>query len=278
MGYPTIGIEGQVTSWGSGSDDCAHLVGTGILPASIRATIRSEALDRTGQGDGDFQLIQPGLRSWTATIEAWFPRATRKPGNTGLVTLAGGYVYLVDRWELSIESESLDYTHFGQPDSTWTYHRPGRLRWSGSWRGRLDSASAPALPHAPAASAGTIVLKASEEGATDNEFTGGVYATSLDVDIPRGSGALNESSYQFSGSGALTVVGSANVLPAGVIGIPAWDADGDGLPDRTLVFQSSSGRTYTGAAFWRRIDIACAVGELIRVTVEVQGSGPLALA
>ncbi len=280
MGYQTIGQEGSVTSWGTGAANCKHLIDTGMGVNSARLTMQTDELNTTASGD-TAQRRKTGLRSWTVELRGLFPKTTRKIGNTGLVTYASGYATYVNQWSMQIQADVLDITAFGQADVTTKVYRPGRLLITGSYEAMMDSAANPinaSNPGIPTTSSAAATFKATEEGGTDNEFTGNILTTQADVNIPIGEGGLNTASYNWILDGALTVVGSANVLPAGVLSGFDWDTSGDGVPDQTLLFQSSSGRTYSGVAFLSSLQISVNPQGLIEVTATAQGAGPLTVA
>lgn len=275
MGYPLTGIEGTVTSWGTAADDCYHAVNTGSAPKAIKLTISGEAINKTGAGD-TAMAYRAGMRSWTGTIESWFPRTSRKIGAEGLVTFASGYVVNCNEWTLRADFGALDITRFGQSDLTWREFRPRKIgTFTGTFAGYVDSGTALVMPIAYSASSAAATLKLTEEGATDNQFTANIVAQQLDLNADMNGDALQTYSYQFTVDGGLTSVGAANIVPAGAVDTPDWDNNGDGTGDRTLVVTLSSGRTLTGAAFLRGWSVRCAFSEMIQVTYEVQGTGVL---
>jgi hypothetical protein len=88
-------------------------------------------------------------------------------------------------------------------------------------------------------------------------------------------GEQNLLTFNYRFDGGITVAGSAGILPAGLIGLPEWDATGDGVPDRVLEFQSDAGHVYAGPAFWSSIAIDCSYDGLITASVTATGADEL---
>jgi hypothetical protein len=278
MGYQTVGHEGFVTSWGSSGDDCFHLLGTGFQPYSAKLTVAKDAVEITPfvSGGVKARTNRAGLGSWSVDIEGRFPRTSPKLGNQGLITFAGGYVLFLQDFELNLDWGALEITQKNGTGVLWKAFRPGILQWGGTYEVQGDSATNFALPELAAGAPSAATIKLTEEGGTDNNFTGSIQIESLGVDVAINQ--VNRGSYAYTGSGDLTVVGSSNILPSGVVEIPDWDSDSDGVPDRSLVFQAASGRTFTGPAFIRSIRVTVPTADYINVSVTAQGAGSLTLA
>lgn len=277
MGQQVIGTEGIVTSWGTSGDDCNHLIATGTTPFSYNLTGDTAAFPTTGPASGlKARTNTAGLRTWSAELEGYFPRSSKKTGSQGLVTFASGYVLHVSSWGMELAWPAFEITEFASAGVSWRDFRPGLLEATCRWQARVDSATAITLMNAPNASSAAITLKVSEEGATDNQFTGNVHVLGLREVASVGELVTIEYTAQFDGD--VTVVGASNVLPAGVIDIPDWDNDADGVPDRTLTLTAASGRTRAGAAWLRRVGIDVPIDGLIRVTATAQGNGALTVA
>lgn len=280
MGYQTIGVTGAVTSWGASGADVHQLINAGISPASISAEISSDGLDWTGLGVSS-AAMRAGLASWTATIVGRYPKTAPKVGNSGGVTFAGGYATWVRSWELTIEAGVHDITSQTGSAVLWRSFRPGLLSWSGSYECDIDSTTPLSPPTLASGVAGAATFKISEEGATDNTLAGDIIVTGLSQSVS--AGEKNTASYSFSGSGVLTntYASGMGLLSASAspyaIGTPTWDVNGDGVPDVVLTWQSDTGRTYAGPAFWRSLRVSCPVDGLIEVTVGVQGAGALTI-
>ena len=278
MGYQTVGHEGFVTSWGASGDDCYHLLNTGFQPYSAKLTVTKDPVEITPMVSGGVKARQTraGLASWTVDIQGRFPRSSPKLGNQGLITFAGGYVLFLQDFELNLDWGALEITSKNGTGVLWKAYRPGLLQWGGTYEALGDSGTNFSLPEVATGSPSSVTIKLTEEGATDNQFTGSMQIESLGVDIAINQ--VNKGSYAYTGSGDLTVVGSSNILPAGVLSTPAWDSDSDGVPDRSLVFQAASGRTFTGPAFIKSVKVTVPTADFINVTLTAQGAGALTVA
>lgn len=283
MGRSITAEAGKVVSWGSSNEtDAWFNSSTGILKDNrISVEYVADNLDTTGRDDTAARAIS-GLRSANGTIDALYPRAAPRIGVQGLVTHATGYVHRVASWELLVEADpqELDITALNQANQTWRTFRPGsRIRWSGSYRSRVDSAASLALPgNQTNGASAAIALKILEDGAADPSFTGNAIITRINDPIDIGGGGLVETEVQFAGDGALTsVAGStlANLFPAGAIAPPSWDANADGEPDNTLVYQLASGLTRTGPAHWTSVRVSVPADGLITVSISVRFGGPV---
>jgi hypothetical protein len=277
MGYQLTGIDGVVTSWGSSGDDCYHLIATGTTPRTITINTTADLMNITGQGDTS-RKHRTGLRSWTGSISALFPKTSRKIGAEGIVTYASGYVQHVDGWTLNLSWPALDITELGSAP-TWRSFRPGKIgTFTGSYTGRVDSATALALPTPWTSSSAAATFKLTEEGATDNQVTCNIIVTGVDYSVPVGEDGLQTYTVNFAIDGDLTIVGSSNFLPSGTVGTPAWDANGDGTPDREIVVTLATGRTFTSNAFISGLTVNVPAGDLITVEATVQGAGAVTVA
>lgn len=282
MGQATIGANGLVTSWGSSGDDVYQLINGGMDCAEITFDDSSDVLDDTAfNGSGVSAMTQKaGLRSWTATITGFYPKTSKKVGNGGLVTFASGDVVHIKSWDMTIENSEYEITEFSGSNVTEKLFRPGPYKWSGSFEGYVDSAAAASRVTAAGTAASSATFKISEEGATDSQLAGNIFVNGLNVGIAVGS--LNSKRYSYTGSGTVahtfpTGLGLLSTTSPYTIVPSAWDADSDGVPDRTLTWQAYSGRTYAGAAWWKSIQITVGVGDLIKVVVSVRGAGAVTI-
>jgi len=285
MGYPTIGATGAVESWGTAGDDVYQLVSAAIAPMEFSLDLSAAQLDDTAfSGSGVSAMTQKaGLAEWTATITGYYPRATKKIGNGGLVTFAAGEVLHVKGWDLNLEAQEIDITEFNTSPVLWKSFRPGPYKWGGNYEGYIDSGTNVAGLTAAGTAASSATFKASEEGATDSTFSGNIFTHGLNVGVAVGANNPNTKKYAFTGSGSLV-----HTFPSGLgllgtssphtIIMPLWDGDGDGVADKTLTLKADSGRTYAGAAFWKSIGITVALPDLIKVVIGVRGSGALTIA
>jgi hypothetical protein len=282
MGRRVTGIEGSVTSWGSSGQDGYHLITTALSHNQVSLAIEADDIDVTGDADTS-KRSRTGLRAWSGTIRGTTTRAARAIGNAGLVTFASGYATHVNEWAASFEANELDITDFDAADTTWRYWMPGKLvRVSGSYRGFIDAATGTALPVSPSAS-GTGSASATFGLTAANTFAGNIVTNKLDVDIPIGADGVQTYAYEWQADGDITVASGVsspgnNILPTGTFDQFTWDADADGVADLSMVVTSSSGRTYTGAAFLTGLSVTVPVGGLIEVSATFRGSGPLTVA
>jgi hypothetical protein len=277
MGYQIIGEEGIVTSWGDSGDDCYHFLNTGAAPYQARLSITTETLDATVFASGlKSRAVRSGLGAWEVEITARFPRSTPKGGNEGLITFAAGYVLHLGDYTLNLDWGAVEITEKAATAVVWKAFRPRHLQWSGTYQVLADSGTGLSLPTAATTAPSAATFKVTEEGGTDNAFTGSIRTESLGVGITIGNRV--EGDYAFSGSGDLTVVGSSNMLPAGALALPDWDNDSDGVADRSLVITAASGRTYTGNAYLRSLSVSVPTANMIEVRAIAQGSGALTVA
>lgn len=285
MGYPTIGEEATLTSIATtastNTPDLEFMLTTAagaarVGPYTFTLDASAPAIDMTGGNTSAISShsFRSSLGEWSGSIRGRFKSGGPLLGNAGLVTFSSGTVYRVSSYTLTMEVPAHEITGQASSAVLWKEFRPGLIRWSGSWTGLLESGTAaPVNPTAASASAAAATFKLSEEGGTDNEFTGSIITTRRSNTVTLGE--LNAVTYDFQGSGDLTIVGSTNILAAGALGTPDWDMDADGAGDVIVTFQNASGNEYAGAAFWRRISISVGVGELIDITTDVQGTGAL---
>lgn len=284
MGIATIGATGSVESWGESGDDVFQLVGSAIAPMEFSLTQVGAQLDDTAFNSSGVSAMtgKVGLAEWTATLTGYYPRATKKIGNGGLVTFAAGDVLHVKGWNLNIEGTEIDITKFTGANVTDKIFRPGPYKWGGDYEGFVDSATAASNITAAGTAASAATFKATEEGAVDSSFSGNIYTNNLDIGVAVGSTNPNTKKYSFTGSGQLTHtyptgLGLLGTSSPQLIVPSSWDKDGDGVPDRTLTLKADTGRTFVGAAFWKSISISTTLPDLIKVVVGVRGSGALTI-
>lgn len=256
------GITGSL-SWG-GSGENAQLAGTGVEGQEFRLNLNGAEFDTTNFSTTGATTHIKGLTSWDGEFTGIIKAINH--GALGLVTFSAGYTANLNRWNMTIERDSFDATVFAATEMAFA---PGCWQWGGEFSGYLDDTTAATMPgnsNEPA----TGTFKYEEKGVNDNTLSGSIFTTRASISAkPR---ALNEVSYTYRGSGAITQstpsVG-AGILPAGAV---AGDAAS------SLVLTASTSRTYTGSAFWKSINIDCSVAGLVIVRVGFQGTGALAIA
>jgi hypothetical protein len=197
-------------------------------------------------------------------MEGW--TVTPCEGSAGLVTFTAGYTTLLNAWDLEVQGSEFESTAFGDTVKKYT---PGGFRWGGSFSGHLDdTTAAAAISNGSEPATGTF--KFQERGATDNTLEGSIFTYGMQIGVA--PSALNSISYQFQGSGNLTQSNPATgegLIPDGALAIAS---------SGSLVLTASSGRTYTGDAFWTRLNVTCRVGELVRFRIRARGTGALVIA
>ena len=265
-----VGVNGNVSSWSSGDDaaDILSNIGQYSFDASITAD-ENDATEFSSSGVAALASI-PGLKSISGTMRARFKPGGPLIGNGGLLTYsAGGYTAGVRQWSLSCSWTSNDSTAFNSTPPVWKSFVPGPLSWSYTAQGLIDSAAAIALPDDPGGSLATVTMKLSEEGATDNTIAGSAYTQASNVG-PIEPNTLSAVNFNGRGSGDLTFAGGSNILTAGTLGIPSYDA-------ADLVLKLTTGRTLSGVAFFTSLGITCDVAGAIDVSIGWQGTGVWAL-
>jgi hypothetical protein len=254
------GINGAVTSWANNT----HLISTGSKPFSFNLTMEGDNLDSTSFSSAGVGEAIKGLTGWYVEMEGWTVLPCE--GSAGLVTFTAGYTTLLDSWELEVQGTEYASTAFGD---TVRKHVPGGFKWGGSFAGKMDdTTAAAAISNASEPATGTF--KYQERGATDNALSGSIFTYGAQFGVT--PNALNSASYQFQGSGALTQSNPATgegIIPDGALAVAT---------PGSLVLTASSGRTFTGSAFWTRIAVSCRVGELVRVRLRARGSDSLSIA
>lgn len=267
MGYPTIGAEGKLVSWGS-SNFYSDLF-TRVNWSNCRLNITTDSHETTGLDVEAVTRIE-GLKQWSMALsgEALLGSAV-KTGSTGLVTFASGYALHVQSWELTLEAGVHDITAFDPAGVSWRSFRPDASSWSGSFTALVDSSTAVSgIGSAPASATFRY-----EDNTIDGTLSGDIIVTPFDVTVVRGS--LNQYTFGFQGSGALTPAGTNSLFGTTVFGIPLWSAGGSAAGAIVMAALTGS-RTFSGAdSFWRRISVRCNVGEPIEVSVDVQGTGAM---
>lgn len=288
MGYQLEGVEFTLATITAATDLATMLhPSTGsVNPYSWTINAESPEIDITGQGSTakDFRA---GLGSWSATGQAYFPLATKHLGNNGDVTWSDSTaIAWISGYNLNVESQVLDITSQDQTDKNFQYFRPSKLvSFSGDIDAFYDSAAVAYIPKNTSTAISaypTATFKLTEIGIADPTLAGAVILRTLSQNAVQNS-TLQTLKYGFRGSGVLTAVSGtgaiAAVWPAGAVDQPDWDTTGNGDPDVAATFTSKSGGlTFTGFCFWRRVSIACQMNDVVRVTVELQGTGVYSIA
>jgi len=284
-GYPLEGIEGTVTSITASSDlaTILHPTTGSIVPHTIGVSESAPALNITSQGDSGMQ-VRAGLSSGTLQIVGHYPFVQRQIGATGVITLGGTTLALVRSWDLTVTSNVRNISNQDQADKTCEYFCPSKtVAWTGNAEVLVESGTAPRLitkSSALLADYPAFVAKIIEEG-TDPTLTGVCQIQQRGHAIPIGGSDNQIVNLAMVGKGPLTASSgttTAAVFPAGEVDQPSWDLDANGIADVTIVITAATGRTYSSACFWNRVNIRSSMAGLISVTVDLQLTGPLTVA
>lgn len=274
MGYPNTGSEGNVVSWGSANFYSTLLAAVSGFSASVQ--VNGEDIDITEYNTYQYSTLS-GLSDWSVTLEA-YGFATPRLGNVGTVTWsATGYALHVYEWDWTIETEQVhDITEMGSSPTNTLFRsfRPDSTKWYGTIRARADSATALAVPHQPGTALPTLTLVYGDS-ATDESLSGTARIQQLSTAVRRGS--LTEADFSFTGSGACTPAGTGSLFGSTAFTVPTWNEGGSAAGAIVIDTKATATRkTLTGAdSFWRRINLRCAVGEAVSITVDAQGTGAL---
>lgn len=261
MAGPIVGITAAI-SWGGTQH--ASLAGTGVEGQQFTLNNSAEEFDTTIFGATGPTSHIKGLVSGEGTINGLLKVPDHGAG--GLVTFSAGTVINVTGWDMELTREEFDSTVFNATAPTFKSYLPGLWTWNGSFSGYLDDTTAMTLP-ANSNEPATGTFKYQEKGGTDNTLSGSIFTTAANVSAsPR---QINSLDYNFQGSGALTQStpsAGVGIFPNGAVGNEAA---------QTLVLTASTGRTFTGSAFWKSISISCRMGGLVTVRVGFRYSGTI---
>lgn len=277
MAYRTVGVDGEVTSWGSANFYSTMLAR--LTPVAIDWDENNDPIEVAALGT-DYDTNIPSVRSWRATLRAR-AFATPRIGNVGTVTFsAGGYALHVRRWSLTIEAQVHDITELASSPAsgpTWRDFRPDRSRISGTISCHADSGTVPVNTHAIGASAPTLTLVYGDS-ATDEQLSGAAILSQLSGSVSRGS--QNTLDYSFVQAGQWTPAGTNSFLGSTALGIPIWSEGGSAVGAIVWATKSTStAKTATGTdSFWTSINITCEVDQPVEVSIAIQGVGALTYA
>jgi len=271
MGYPTIGIEGELTSFGSANFNSVMLAA--MKPSGCTLNVAGDVVDVTALTD-TIQANTPGLKAWTIQTDA-FALATPAIGANGLITLSSGYALHCYGWTVNIAPVAVhDITEFSaSPPVQWRSYMPDYNRWSGTLEFGIDSATALTMPPNPAGSLPTLTMKM--DGTAT--LAGSVLLNTNSIRVVRGN--PNRATVSFTGSGLLTPAGATNPLGTTAADLSRFLWSAGGSATGAVVMTASTGRTYSGAdSFVSSVGIACAVGAPVTMQVGIQGCGVLTVA
>lgn len=258
-----------VTSW-AGTANTA-LISSGSAPYRWNLNVTNPETDVTpmASGGATARAYALGLGQWDGSISTRLNPV--KYGSGGLVSGSSSYVTNTRNWRLSIAATPVEKsTAMNGTPPTWQTWLPNLISWSGTYEAMLDTSTSLTLP---SITADTLTFKMVENASNDHTLSGSALVSQLGAPIQVGQLAV--ATYSFRGTGAITAAGTSGSgvgNPIFAAGAVAGPASGE------LVLTSSSGKTYTGDAFWTSVDINCVVDEVIDITINFQGTGALAIA
>lgn len=271
MSYPIIGVDGSVTSWSSG--DLYATIVSRLSSNRARLNIFTDSFDVTALSTAQATHLA-GLYSSSGTISGR-PNfgGTPRTGAGGLVTFESGYVLHAYRWNIDISTTQVhDITPFATTPPTYKKFRPDRTVISGTYTCRVDATADIARTTALHETGASITLRYGDSS-TDGTIAFNAVTTVADVDIV--TPGLQEVTYSFVGSGAITPAGTGSVLGTDPVplSMPPWEFSSGSQVSRLLTLTAITGKTYTVEAFFTRISLACQMGQPVEMSVDFQGSG-----
>lgn len=262
----TTGLTGEVVSW-AGTFNAAMLAL--LKPASFQMANPGIANDTTGFAGGAAVVRSkiPGLRGWSGSIAGFL--AAPVSGILGSVATSGSeYVTNVRAWDMALTCDVLgdsgDATGFN-PTGGWMDKYPGLVTGSGSYEALVDHSAALTLATAAGASLSTLTFTLT----TGQTLAASAIITSAEV--TESVGQLNVVRYSYEITGHVTIVGSANIIPAAVAQVTPVA----GALLLKLSEQGGSDKTLSGSAFWNRIALRCTPTQPITVDIGYTGTGAL---
>ena len=282
MPYIITGSTSTLASVTSATD-LNRLLVTALKIQEVTYAIENESFDITelsGSGAGVERMM--GLQSGTMSFSGHYPKTAPRTGNSGLVSWGSslGYAQYVQDWKLDIDFGEIEITAFNATAPTAKRYMPsGVYEWTGSYTAHAVNDNTTAtyrLPSALHASAATMTLKVTEDGASDPAFSGSAFVTQISNPIRKPE--KQAIAYTFNGTGSLTETVGATLPPliratTGTIGAPDWDTNADGVPDVQVVFNTFVGGTthaYTSAAYLKSLSIEVSPGQPIKVSGQLR--------
>lgn len=266
MAY-TIVDTGEVTSW-AGTGNSA-LVTSGSLPSEFTLSIEADEHKTTAMAPTVvYETSIPGIRNATATINVRLNPAQH--GSTGLVTNSAGYTAGVRAWSMDLVAPALPTTAYNATSPTSNTYQPGLISWSGRYESFIDTGTSMVQP---GATPGSATFKILENGANDQTLAGNIWIKKFDLRYKLGELAVVTADYM--GTSTLTAAGTSG----SGIGNPWFSAGAVAIPSTgSLVLTGSTGKTYTGSAFWERFSINHEVTGLVTATISVRFTGDITIA
>lgn len=270
-----LGNTGSVV-WATGAN--ATLAGTGTTVGtavqSFDLNLEGDELDTTVFGNTGAMTAIPGLQGWTFSFKALL--YTPVHGSSGLVTL-GSYTGLtnaivnLNAWDMTITRDEIECTLFNSSSApSFRSYIPGLFKGAGSFSGFLDGTNPIVMPSSNTNEPAAAVFKIHEDTTTDNTLSCSIITTRAAArSAPTTANTL---SYNYRVSGDITqstpTAPARGILPAGALASTAAD---------TITLTASTGRTFSGTAFWTSIGISVKMGQLVEVNVSGRGTSTLTI-
>lgn len=284
MGRPASGAHLNVVQVGiTGTGHHAfHLLDPTSGSCAIQSCTYSEdapADDKTAVGDSakSFGNLR---KSYTLTGEARFPKASRKLGYAGLITVGSGtgYVSLARTFTLDFDWGEVDNTPLsvsGYPSGSEHFHIYGPKRFptiTGSWEGIRDQAVTEADLFKEGDTVPGLTFRL-EDAATDSTIAFSAITTSRTWQANIPGDTEQTYGYGFSATGAITFAGTTPLLPA--FGEQVC-TDTSGIPTELVVAEAADGtNAYSMYCYLQRASITVPATGPIIVAWTLRGMGPV---
>ncbi len=242
--------------------DLHHLVNDALAVFSVTPDSQEPEQDDTAFASSapvSMAYRGDGLKTWTAAFEGRFPKGAVQSGHNGNVTFASGYVNKVQSFNLSLTCAEFDDTGMTSTPPTWAEFVPGLWSATGSYRARVDSATAVSQPSLN----GSATFRLADL-TSDATLAMAIVVTGVSQAITVGQMTFVD--YTFRVNGDITFAGTTPLLPAGTIT----------TPDVTEVnIRKTGSRIATGSCFMTALNIAVAIGQSVTVSGTLRGTGAL---
>ena len=258
----TIGIE----SWaGSGNSILVTGGGSGgVAINSATLTLNTDEHDTTGAGGSAVTFMEKigGLYSWSITTQGILKPDYLASG-TGVTFAAATLRGVETAYTLNVNAQSSETTGKGSGVVSKTF-LPGLLGWDGTLAVTTDNTNAMTMPASLTDDTTTFLVY---DETSDHTLEG--RATFLNLGQTHTLGQTATTNYTFTGDGALTAAGGSDYTPIYAAGALTKPTIG------SIVFSVDGSREYSGDAFWTQVSISAPVGEPVRVSMQIQGTGAL---
>lgn len=291
MGRPASGAHLNVISVGvTGAGHYAyHLLDPTSGSCAIQSCTYSEespADDKTAVGD-TAKAFGNLRKSYTLTGEARFPKASRKLGYAGLITVGSGtaYVSRARTFTLDFDWGEVDNTPLsvvGYPSGSEHFHIYGPKRFptvSGSWEGIRDQSVTEASLFKEGDTVPGLTFRL-EDAATDSTIAFSAITTSRTWQANIPGDTEQTYGYGFNATGAITFAGTTPLFASGALSAGALVeqicVDSDGYPTEVVEAEAvGSTNTYTMYCYLQRFSITVPATGPIVVNWTLRGNGPV---